>query len=147
MLEDQAFTLQLVPFSEMTVFYVPLGAEFKFFLGRTEDGFNTLWNNPKNSVLDLNPLTAPPYQVADRYMLMTGIAPGQPGMPGAELVGHIGYDIQNVNEDGIDNPLWTPEWVTPIFIAKVGSEVVYVSEEGFNITGPPLNAVHAIPEP
>lgn len=147
---EQSFVLRLVPSgADVTAFYVPVGAEFSIFLGRHGNGYlDTLWHNKERASLDLNYLTAPAYQLADRYLLTTeqGQDPQiRVELPQAQLIGHMGYDDDD--PDNVDNPLWTPEWVTPVWIAKVGTEIVYANDVGQNVRAVAINEIHNIPEP
>ena len=142
-LGHQSLNLRLKEQSEVTAFYVPVGCVFKFFLGEHEDietgtYLDTLWDNPLNSTFVLEPQEGPSWQMVDKYILWIGDQlPGDPGRepthPDRQLVGYI-------NES--DPP------VMPVWIAKVGTEPVWINPEsvtGFLPEGTLLNAIYAVP--
>lgn len=143
-LGHQSLNLRLKEQSEVTAFYVPVGCVFKFLLGEYEDietgtYLDTLWDNPLNSTFSLElPIDPPYWQMVDKYILWIGDQlPGDPGRepthPDRQLVGYINHET--------DPP------AMPVWIAKVGTEPIWVNPEAPNWTveGTLLNQIYAAP--
>lgn len=151
-MSERAFILSLKYSGDLTCFWVPKGAEFKQLLGRRDvpevgTFLDTVWHNV-NEPADVEPhateldFTSADYtRLADKYILSVGVGdPSRSEMENPIYLGNIADDYPaNFSE------------AFPAWIAKVGTEPIYIDPDGaldqVNVIGGVMpNQIYLIPE-